>query len=309
MANSSSAYGLAARVPLYKGLPSDSILDFFEKFKSLSVYEGWDNETKCRKVLAFLVGRAQRFYHSLPEETRTDWGALKQALLNKFQPAGSHRVWSSAFGSCTQQPGEPAAVFLDDLRRLARNAFPALLNDEEGRDDVIRAQFMNGLESNISEYVNVHLPTVTLEDLEIAVNNYENGRKLARGVAVVTPASEIDRNRVFAGFALRSADPEPEPQVNALSTHLHRQHLDNRQGPRGNSGRQSWSAPRQSNFCWAPDGRPICLRCGSIGHKHRDCHSRTVPQGNGQGSSGQLTGQARNSAQGHTSQTRGQARG
>ncbi len=58
MAHSVIGRGLFDKVPIYRGLPSESLLDFFEKFRSLTIYEGWDNDTKCQKIVAFLSGRA-----------------------------------------------------------------------------------------------------------------------------------------------------------------------------------------------------------------------------------------------------------
>ncbi len=313
-----SSRGLFERMPTYRGLPSESLGTFFEKFRSLSTFEGWDEAACCRKIVAFLGGRALRAYNDFPNATRTDWTRLKQALMDKFQPPGYSHIWQSAWASRDQLPGEPAAAYLDHLRSLAKDAFPSFTTEAQ-RDDVVRARFLAGLSGPIRMFINVHHTTSPLEELERAVNHYEMGQKLSQGVDEIVPQQDIERNRVFAGFALRT----PGPTENQFVDQLSGLHLSHPQGGQANvmrnqrtqstssshhsstrGGRSRASHSQHSNSRrgsrgppqWTADNRPICLNCGIAGHMIRECRRRgrgtsapASPRGRGQSRGRQAT--------------------
>ncbi len=262
----SSSKALFDKMPAYRGLPSESLGDFFLKFKSLATFENWDDATQCRKIMAFLSGRALRAYNDFPSDTTNNWGHLKQALVDKFQPPGYSNVWQAAWTTPNQLPGESAPAYLDSLRSLAKDTFPAVVT-EEGREEVVRARFLAGLATPIATFLNIHQPTATLDELEIAVNNYETGQKLAQGIKQIVPQQEMDKNRVFAGFALHAPPSQDYQFLDSVSSQLGALHLSPSQGQvhTVHSSHQHSSSSSHGQPVQSSRGRRLCSR---FSHSH-----------------------------------------
>ncbi len=292
---------LRESVPIFHDRPNQSIVGTLEKFRAYAIYEGWSEETKCQKIIGFLGGRAQKRFLDddarFPPHVKSDWRALKATLVQVFTPVGSNRLWASAFTNRAQEPGEPAAVFLDSLLELAEKGFPTF--DRADREELVRCHFLAKLRDPLCSYLNSTHVTSSLHELEIAATNYEMGPKMARGLQHRTDHRDFDKQHVFMGLAVQgdSAIDQAAQAVNHLhvsnsdqghrrgaqrsfrgargSTRSRNSHYQNQyaRGQHTSNGR-SYNYPAPTQHQWTTDGKPICAECGKIGHIGRECRSR-----------------------------------
>ena len=96
-------------------------------------------------LISVLQGGALDFYASLPEGTRTDYGAVTNALADRFSQLRNPLRAQVELARACQQPGETVSDFADRLRQLGRLAHPQATPDDPTLDASLRGLFICGL--------------------------------------------------------------------------------------------------------------------------------------------------------------------
>ena len=64
------------------GTAIDNILDWLENFDRIAVQNVWNDQKQLQIIPVYLKDTALNFYHSLPDQIKTDINLLKAALCN-----------------------------------------------------------------------------------------------------------------------------------------------------------------------------------------------------------------------------------
>ena len=64
------------------GTAIDNILDWLENFDHVAVQNVWNDQKQLQIIPVYLKDTALNFYHSLPDQIKTDINLLKAALCN-----------------------------------------------------------------------------------------------------------------------------------------------------------------------------------------------------------------------------------
>ena len=133
---------------------NDDVQEFLQKLElSLNFFQ-LENDQKAKLVPLLLRGRAYTFYASLPNETKTDYAQLTNALTEEFNPVQlQYRKRQELYS--VQQKGQPIAVYLAKVEKLAQN----LAVPDQTKIDLMIA----GLDQGYRQYIQMKQPTTFRE--------------------------------------------------------------------------------------------------------------------------------------------------
>ena len=98
--------------------------DYLLHFTKVAKTNGWSYEDCGLELGSSLIGDARSVLGDIPEELEDDYIALVQALINCYDPDGRESKYSTEFLSRRCGPREDVATFGQDLKRLAKRAYP-----------------------------------------------------------------------------------------------------------------------------------------------------------------------------------------
>ncbi len=104
--------------PLFHGHSNEEFQIFFEQFALIANGHNWTPEQCCRKLPLRLQEIAYAVYRDLPDLTKNDYDALRQALNNALHPPEVSRLKSAELHRCKQTSTEKANEFAYRLREL-----------------------------------------------------------------------------------------------------------------------------------------------------------------------------------------------
>ena len=99
--------------------------DWIEHFERVAVVNEWtSNASKLKWLKVCLTGK-------VPEATRDDYAALKEALQKRFEPASKKELYMAECQVRQKRKDEDWASFGDNLRTLAEKGYPDLASDAQ----------------------------------------------------------------------------------------------------------------------------------------------------------------------------------
>lgn len=243
-------------------------------------------------VMGFLDGDARREVLALEERDRDTTRKIFDLLAGLYGDITPIAALRAQFFNCRQEPRQSLRSFALHLREL----FCRLKSrDETGLEEgdiLLRDQFVMGLRDGpIRQELRKQVrrtPILSFEAVKaeaLALEHecqepWEPSACMSAGVGSSSPRSASDWKAEFRKEIMR----EVQEQMSRLSKTLLDELRGNQHPPRedrrpegGWRGRRT-SLPPTNGFKWDPQGRPICNRCGEVGHISRKCPVLDAPQ-------------------------------
>lgn len=221
------------------------LYDYLNYFMKVSKLNRWDYMTCGLQLGTSLTGKASEVLTTMPEDEAEDFTCLVRALVRRFRPHGQDSQYSVALMGRSWHPEKESVTdYCHDLRRLARQAYPA-----QGVSECILVDlFKKGLNHEMQQQINIQQP----KDLDTA---------LATALAM-EPFHKGTRGHK------KPANPDVV-SVAAVSTG----NSNYRGRGRGNSysGRKIPAAHMESYQKWKANR---CFLCFEVGHYRKDCPKR-----------------------------------
>ena len=247
LAVSSSAIGArkdmahSQHVSLPKTFSSGDASEWFKRFEICSQANGWNGETKAKKLPTLLEGEALAIWLELTETEQKDYAVSRKKITEKLLPIGF--IPLDEFHKRKLQPGESLSLFVYDLKRLLIQAMPDI--DIDTRDQLLLHQFLTGLPLAVSKQLRVSDDAKSLDKAVERARLLMAIEKDQMQTAAVVEAGEVQE--------LRKQISELTEQVALLATSKNETRRGNR-------------TPKR------------CFNCRGVGHLQRDCPSPRRPQ-------------------------------
>ncbi len=201
--------------------------DWLEKFTIVAEAQGWNNVRRCSVLPAFLKGAAYTAWKNLTDAEKQNYNDLRQALLQRLQPAYATRFIQKEFASRRQRPDEPVIEFAYELERLVNAGYPNL--PDQNKAEFLLTNFIDKLSAQLKTLVMLFDPQ-TFEEARAKAQQIEQNQKLAQNSAavnmLVNPMSVLGvSSSAFADpqlYALGAASPvaSTAPEVSKDNTVL-----------------------------------------------------------------------------------------
>ena len=145
-----------------KGCPKNFLL----QFEILANYNNWSRAERAFELATSLNDDARDVLADLDPRSVGDYEKLRLAILNRFAPPGQSAKFAVLLWSRTMQPNETVTAFGHDLRRLAREAYSAKVDEA-----VLVGLFIRGLQSvGMQRQVHLSQPRNLNEAMTVAAN-------------------------------------------------------------------------------------------------------------------------------------------
>ena len=229
------------------------VVSWLDSFDVCAAANGWNNDTRLRRIPTLLVGRAFAIFQRLAAGQKDTLAPLREALVAAFLPEEQRGARSSEFDSASIKAGEAVEVFAHRLESLLRKALQAL--DGDAREAVLKQRFIRGMQPSIRLRLYEN-PALTYGQCVTTARQLQSAVKQLAEEGVPTPNS-ID----FGGDA--------RPQMQTPAGHVKTEtvasaNLIRNAAARPNAVPGSEFRERQSNL-WT------CYNCGKLGHKSAQC--------------------------------------
>ena len=132
---------LAVRPDDYEG--SKDWDEYFSHFNNCAELGRWSTTDRALTLASCLKGAARTFYLGLKESDRSSFTRLVDKLRNRFGSDRQQSLYLAKFESRKRQPNETIAIFGDDLRLLAKRAYPKL--DQLAQESIAVNQFYKSI--------------------------------------------------------------------------------------------------------------------------------------------------------------------
>ena len=119
---------------------SEDWTDYLAKFEVVAEGNRWKEADKLRQLIGHLQGTALAIY---ADNRPTTFAALVGLLNARYMPDGIEETYKLKFRARQIQPGEEPEVYVHELRRLARRAYPE--RDAGLLNGMVLDQFKEGL--------------------------------------------------------------------------------------------------------------------------------------------------------------------
>ena len=107
------------RPTLFTGTVADNILDWLENFGGITAHNVWNDQKQLQVILVYLKDTALNFYHSLPDQTKTDINLLKAALRDRYHM--QDRLYDMHVKLPESRQGSSLETYINDVDTLARH--------------------------------------------------------------------------------------------------------------------------------------------------------------------------------------------
>ena len=142
----------------FDGSPSGvEISEYFIHFEQISAWKKWNDDQKAKMLTIKLCGEAQKLLTTLSYLHVMDYNALKQSLIQRFDPKERELTCRCEFRTRIRMKNEQCSDYGYALRRLAQRAYPNMHYD--AFEVTITDQFISGLGSlELQKHVQFHYP-------------------------------------------------------------------------------------------------------------------------------------------------------
>ena len=248
--------------------------DWLDSFERYAMFNNWTEDQQSLALMMFVGGYAKRFCQKQPEDIRADIELLKATLRDAFSSEHQNFLRRQELNARMQGSNEPLEEYIDDIDAKAQKL---RLTDNETMQC-----FMQGLQPDIKEHVILTKPETFSEAVNTA--RLKNSLRTTKPHSTQEAVNELvsTLSKAFSATNLQSA-PKPLPQhqtegtrdeliqlkndMQALQSQVsaHKNGMAN-QRTNERSGSQNFRSHRTT------DGRPICNRCGRVGHHGSRCY-------------------------------------
>ena len=114
-------YSQDTKPPTFNG--QGNFDDFIIQFDCLAKLKNWNEREKSAKLVCALEGQASGILGTLPEEMRTNYDALKEALRSRFSPKLDLDIAGSLHQNRRKRRGESYIAYVQDLRKMVQSAY------------------------------------------------------------------------------------------------------------------------------------------------------------------------------------------
>ena len=141
----------------FSGLSYEDVTDFIERFERYSKFYSWTNAKKLLAIALLFEGPAFPWFHTVPEETRNNYGSLIAALRQRFASPNEKFLQRQELNDRKQGASESLSSYTEDIiRRCSRL----------GLNDINRMNcFISGLNDELKSHVILNRPT-TFDEAE-----------------------------------------------------------------------------------------------------------------------------------------------
>lgn len=227
-------------ISLPKTFSSGDANEWFKRFDICSKANGWNGETKAKKLPTLLEGEALAVWMELSEDEQKDYDVARKKIEERIMPEDF--VTLDEFHKRRLHPGESLSLFVYHLKKLLDQAMPGM--DATARQQLLLHQFLGGLPVSVSKQIRA---AGDVKDLDKAV---ERARLLMTIEGEQAPAAAVTEVQ-----ELKKQISELTEQVAVLTTAKNK--------PRNSSARSKQ-----------------CFNCRGFGHLQRDCPTPRRPQAN-----------------------------
>ena len=147
-----------AHVSLPKTFSSGDINKWLKRFDIRSKANGWNDETKAKKLPTLREGEALAVWMELSEGDQANYATVKEKMAKQIMP--SEFITLDEFHKHKLQPGESLSLFVYELKKLLDQAMPGM--DAAAREQLLLHQFLGGLAASVSKQVRAAGDTKTL---------------------------------------------------------------------------------------------------------------------------------------------------
>ena len=123
--------------------------EYLVAFEQYADYMRWDGRTKATMLGFCLRGPARSVLAGLPEASRSDYRALKEALTQNFSPREQLHLYQAELKSRQRKPGESLTSLGRDIARMVRFAYPTA--DDGTRETIGINAFLDALPGSAME--------------------------------------------------------------------------------------------------------------------------------------------------------------
>ena len=103
----------------FTGTAADNILDWLENFDRIAARNVWNDQKQLQVIPVYLKDTALNFYHSLPDQAKTDINLLKVNLRDRYHT--QDQLCDMRVKLHELRQGSSLETYINDLNTLARH--------------------------------------------------------------------------------------------------------------------------------------------------------------------------------------------
>ena len=265
--------------------------DYYFKFSLAERQLEWNSQESYAQLTVRLEGAALAL---LADHRPSTYAELVGLLQQEYAAVGQAQDCLADYNTRTYQPGEKVQDYIDDLKRLARRAFPG--QPQEHLEPHIMQKFLSGLDDPaLAKYMRLQTHLTNLRDMKNAMQRWlaeekldasskpsrakaldpPRGRQTARAATLEAQAAPRDYTTTYPEVPVQ----ELNSQMSALGNHINAlggqiSQLTKNQPPAPAPAAQN--ASRKPKRPQSP-GRKFqktpskCWACGELGHNYTQC--------------------------------------
>ena len=238
----------------------DSYISHFEVCAELG---GWSQRDKALALAASLKGQARVYYMNLAPAERSSYANVVFKLGQRFGNMRQHSLWLARLESHKRQQGESMATLGDDLRRMARRAYPVF--DIQAQETLALNQLYRTISPEM-KYRCIAAQCRTITEAVQLIETYE-------GIVGVDEKKKSTMRKVETSKKPKQDNKKSNLQENNSNTdkvllEQIMQRLDRIEEKQ--ESRRTYAQGRERRFN-NQQGRRLCFTCNSPDHLYRDC--------------------------------------
>lgn len=262
-----------SNIPLIRPESFDGTSDwesYFSHFTNCADLGRWSDEEKALTLASCLQGPARTFYLGLTDQERRIFRTLVHKLYDRFGSKRQQTKYVAKLETRKREPGETLASFGDDLRVIAKRAYPDL--DNNAQESLGLHQFYKAISPEMKCRC-LDRDCRTIQQAVDVVERYElvlgPDDKKRGNVRMVTNASAYQPSDSMAGNT--GVEPTLVKQMHDIMTRLDQ--IEARLNKQGNKKWNGNNQKQKNNFTG-------CFVCKSMEHYAKDCPQKPTAQKN-----------------------------